>query len=102
MSTLLMNGKQQCGGRPEAARRAVRKPLVMKPVVPLLTRLLVVALVGGVLALLLGLGLTTRSSAPIAADASSPTAELPRVVVSAKRLPMPARPVPAGTTSKDL
>lgn len=112
MSTLLMNRKQQCGDRLEAGRRtAARKPLVMKPVVPLLTRLLVVTLVGGVLALLLGLRLTTRPAPPIAAaaeaiavDPGPPVAELPRVVVSGKRLAVPARAaaLPPGTTSKDL
>lgn len=103
MSTLLMNEKQHCGRRSGAPRRA-RGPLEMQPVTPLLTRLLVVVLVGGVLALLLGLSLTTRPSPPIAAVVAAPAAvaELPRVVVSGKRLAAPGRPVPAGTTSKDL
>lgn len=112
MSTLLMNGRQQCSGRRKAGRRtAARKPLVMKPVVPLLTRLLVITVVGGVLALLLGLSLTTRPAPPIAAaaeaiaaDPGRPVAELPRVVVSGKRWAVPVRAgaAPPGTTSKDL
>lgn len=108
MSTLLMNGRQQCGSQDDG-RRAARKPLAMQPLVPLLTRLLAVAVVGGVLALLLGLGLTTRPAPAIAvdrsiaADPSRPVAELPRVVLSGKRLaPARAGGVPPGTTSKDL
>ena len=102
MGTLLMNGKQEYGGRRAAASQAVRKPVTMRPVVPLLTRLLVVVVVAGVLALLLGLSLTPPAAPPIAVDTGRRVAELPRVVVSGKRAAVLGRPVPTGTTSKDL
>lgn len=114
MSSLLMNRPQQCCVPSKAPRPARRKALTLVPMVPLVTRLLVVTMVGGALALLLGLAMTTRT-VPAAAGAAA--VELPRVVVTGKRIagpawagacPVPtdpqdsACPVPLGAQAKEL